>query len=415
MREKMNIINICTAVNSKYARYLYVMLFSLFESNDDKIDVYILQADLTECEKCYLNELAGRYHNKILFIDVDVNAFEDELPKDEHFSIETYFRLMMPELLTKINRVLYLDVDIIIQGNINSLYNIDLNGNIMAVCQDMLVEYLDEEYQRRFKRYGHIPYFNAGVVLYDLGKLREKYTFFDFMDAARELNFDLPYVDQDILNYLFYDQVKWIDRHKYNYMPASDRGERLNDISFCPTIIHFAGVNPWAAKKEPTVSQLWWKYAKKTKWYIDFLEEYVLCLERKLREEWYLREQSNLILRITEQLNKENIEIVLADIFNNVTDDFGIYGAGYYAEKFYKILEKTNLNTNLKIVIDRDKKGDFHGLPIMSNFNFVDNKRNYIIVVTPTYDLGYIMKDIHKKVPLNVKVISLVDFIDGRI
>lgn len=415
MREEMSIINICTAVNSKYARYLYVMLFSLFESNDDEIDVYILQADLTEYEKCYLNELAGRYHSKILFVDVDVNAFEDELPKDEHFSIETYFRLMMPELLSKINRVLYLDVDIIIQGNINSLYNINLDGNVMAVCQDMLVEYLDENYQSRFKRYGHIPYFNAGVILYDLNRMREKYTFSDFMDAARELRFDLPYVDQDILNYLFYNQVKWIDRNKYNYMPLSDRGARLMDDVLAPTIIHYAGVNPWIAKKEPGVSRLWWKYAKRTKWYVELLEEYVSCLEESLKKEWYLREQSTLILRITEQLNRENIGTVLIDIFNRITGVFGIYGAGYYAEKFYKLLKDMGLSSNLRIVIDQEKKGSFHEVDITSNFDFVDNKRNYIIVVTPTYALEDIMKDLHKKVPLNVKVISLIDFIDGRV
>lgn len=408
----MNRINICTAVNSKYARYLYVMLFSLFESNEDEIDVYILQADLAECEKHYLNELACQYHNKIFFVDIDVNEFADELPKDEHFSIETYFRLMMPELLNQIDRVLYLDVDIIIQGSLSGLYDMDLDGSIMAVCQDMLVEYLDEGYQRRFKRYGHIPYFNAGVVLYDLSKMREKYTFSDFMDAAKQLNFDLPYVDQDILNFLFYDQVKWIDRNKYNYMPASDKGECLKNNSFTPAIVHFAGINPWVAKKDPSISHLWWKYAKKTKWYVELLEEYVSCLEESIRSEWYLREQDDLILKISKRLNMKNTEIDLADTFNHIVGNFGIYGAGYFAEKFYELLERTNLNINLRIVIDQKKQGYFHGIPIISDFDFFDCKRAYTIVVTPTYALEDLMKDLRKRVPSNVKLISLIDFIN---
>ena len=133
----------------------------------------------------------------------------------KHISIETYFRLFAPYLIDKnVDRILYLDCDLIINKSIDGFYNIDIEDNIIAG----VINFDSDSclYNDRLNLPHDNPYINAGVLLIDLKKYRDfidKDTIIKFIENNYKI---LDYQDQDVLNALFLNKIKLVDI-KYNY------------------------------------------------------------------------------------------------------------------------------------------------------------------------------------------------------
>ena len=197
-------MNIAVSVNKKYVRYLYVMLLSLLDTNSDhKLVIYVFHRDLEKKDREMLLTLARGYHVQITFLSVNMKEF-GRLPSSEKFPLEAYYRLTVTELLPQdITKVLYMDVDIIVRSSLKDLYSINIEDKVAAVCCDMFRPALDNKRREQFKRTdGDNRYFNSGVMLFNLRRLRQEYSLEVFMEAARELQYDLQYADQEILNFL---------------------------------------------------------------------------------------------------------------------------------------------------------------------------------------------------------------------
>ncbi len=280
-------INIATALNSKYMRYAYVMLTSLFANQPDAdIHVYLLHSDLSLEDIAYLQELTDKYHHLYL-LSVKKEEFSASLPTTASWTLETYYRLMLPDILPpEVDRLLYLDVDMIIDKPIRFLYETDFEDCLFCVCRDMtscsksaVLPFFDAR-NELFKEHiaQNFTYFNAGMMLWNIEKLRGKYTFQTYMDLARELNYQLIAPDQDLLNYLHWNQVKFLDEFQYDLFSkmAYNNGIRYEDVKKETTIVHFAGMKPWEGQYvHYDIEQLWWDYAKLTPFYTELMEEFL--------------------------------------------------------------------------------------------------------------------------------------------
>lgn len=406
-------MNICTAVNSKYLRYLYVMLTSLFENNvDGDIDVYVLQADLSDIEKESLNILAEKYAQRVNCIRIDTKRFIENLPTTLKFSLETYFRLLLVEILPEIDRLLYLDVDIIVRKSLRDLYNTVISDEYIAACKDMIMPYMNMDYQRRFNRFGKISYFNAGVMLMNLNTIRRDFVFEDFMRVARDLDYNLPDVDQDILNYLMWDNVKWVDEEKYNHMPVSvlmDHSEKKHESD--PVIVHFAALNPWAWGPKSEIYKEWWGYAKKTPFYTELLEEQVLRLEEDVARKQSNTEQTEMQRQVMEALFAEVIRGRLKELSHEPERSLGIYGAGLLAERFYELLVYEGIEDIVGAVVDKKRTEAFHKIPILRSCD--ETSGEWLFVVTPTYETTRITEKLKDTMPERIRLVSLLDFLRG--
>ena len=112
-------MNISIALNKKYFVPAYVMLTSLFFNNpEESIDVYMLYSDLTSKELECLEKLELEYNKKkIKAMYIDPNYFSD-FPEKDLKELETFYRLLLMDLLPQdVSRILYLDVDIIVNKN----------------------------------------------------------------------------------------------------------------------------------------------------------------------------------------------------------------------------------------------------------------------------------------------------------
>ena len=194
---------------------------------------------------------------------------------------------MLTDILPpEVDRPLYLDVDMIINKPVRALYETDFEDCYFCACRDMgffnepnTIPFPDgrsELFKEHLAR--NFTYFNAGMMLWNIEKLRGKYTFQTYMDLARALNYQLVAPDQDLLNYLHWNQVKFVDEYQYDLFSkmAYNSGVHYEDVRKETTIVHFAGMKPWEGQyMHYDIEQLWWDYAKLTPFYTELMEEFL--------------------------------------------------------------------------------------------------------------------------------------------
>ena len=218
---------------------------------DADIHVYLLHSDLTAEDQNTLQQLAESHHQIIHFLMIDRKKFPVSLPTTSAWSLETYYRLMLLDILpSDVDRLLYLDVDMIVNKPVKELYLTDFEDFYFCACRDMTVSFpfpdlRNELFKEQISQ--GFTYFNAGLMLWNIEKLRGKYNFETYMDLAKKLNYQMLAPDQDLLNYMHWKQVKFLDEYQYDLFSrmAYNNGIHYEDVKSETTVIHFAGMKPW--------------------------------------------------------------------------------------------------------------------------------------------------------------------------
>ncbi len=269
-------IHIAIAINSRYVRYAYVMLTSLFMNNcRSRITVYVLQSDLKDEDKTCLEALAAGYGQALTFIDVELEPYFERFPTTRNWTKEIYYRLLVGTLLpSTVDRLLYLDVDMIVQQPIEELYETDMQGMTLAAADDTMIQGNFSDAQNAlFAHLGsEIRYFNSGMLLYDMQKIRADGDCSDYLQIAEMVDFRLTNPDQDLLNYRYCGKVLFVDNTRYNVFSQNIvlQEDTLEHLA----IVHYAGRKPWNSNDARyEMERLWWLYAKKTPFYIEMMEE----------------------------------------------------------------------------------------------------------------------------------------------
>ncbi|MGN0350673.1 MAG: DUF4422 domain-containing protein [Roseburia sp.] len=262
-------MNVVIATNRRYVPVSLVMLYSLFANNANvDIHVYIMHCELIEEDNAAFQKLASAWKQTISLVPLtDLNIFAG-LPTTDAWTKETYFRLLISTLLPKsIDRILYLDVDTIVNGPIQEFYLTDFEGMDLVVCEDIKMNrvYKNSYYRKHFKEMKEtdFTYFNAGVILWNMSNIRAHYTFQVYRDKLLEYLNVLQCMDQDILNVIHCGKTKTVDFHKYNLpVPiAIQNGFTYDDVKKFSRIIHFLGPKPWNPDVEfHELYQIWKDY-----------------------------------------------------------------------------------------------------------------------------------------------------------
>ena len=276
-------MNISTSLNSKYMRYTYVMLTSLFENQPKNMDihVYLLHSDLTLTDKEHLQTVVENHGGTLHLLQVDPSCLPASCPTTVNWSLEMYFRLMLSRLLPEdVDRILYIDVDTIVNHSLEDFYNTDFEGNMLCACTDPLngefPDIRNEIFAEHIKQ--GFTYFNSGVLLMNVSALRNKYGLEDYLKVAEDLEYNILAPDQDLLNYVHWNEVKIMDANKYNLFArlAYNYDIHYEEVKEQVTIVHFPGRKPWSGVNlHFDIEQLWWDYAKKTPFYVEFMEEFI--------------------------------------------------------------------------------------------------------------------------------------------
>ena len=135
-----NGVPIVLSANNKFAPYLDVMIRSIAAnaSENRKYDIIILYNDISEKNRGLISWAVKEYENiSIRFIRVCEYFDADKLFVDQHLSVETYYRLIIPEIMPGYHKILYLDCDMVVNHDVAELYDMDLQGCIIGAAKDI--------------------------------------------------------------------------------------------------------------------------------------------------------------------------------------------------------------------------------------------------------------------------------------
>lgn len=216
-------MNILIVTNSKYIPYTKLLLHSLFAQQPNDVTVYLFHRDLTDPDINELQTLAGTYPRKRIVdtrLSPEVTA---RLKATEKLPIETYFRIVALGLLPlDLDRILYLDVDMIVKKPLDDLYQTPFDGCAAVACLDIYGYIFDatQQSEQRLQLKHQNQYFNAGVMLFNLDWFRANDYANQILDYIYQNEQLLLWEDQDALNAMLDGKVKLVPWHLYNCPPV---------------------------------------------------------------------------------------------------------------------------------------------------------------------------------------------------
>ncbi len=283
------VVPVVFAADNNYVPMLTTTIDSMLAnaSKDYFYDIVVIEDGITGENKEQMAQYFSRYS------DVSVRFFGagalisgyDLTTSNEHISKETYYRFLIQDILPYYGKVLYLDSDLIIEGDVSELFELNLGDNLLAAAHD--VDYMgnlnmhDGKRMEYTKEVLHMDnpfgYFQAGVLVLNTAEMRKLHSVEEWLEIAS--NPDYIYNDQDILNAHCQGRVKYLG---YEWNVMHDCGGRVSNVfSFAPAsafdayntsrsspkIIHYAGFEkPWIMP-ECDFAEHYWKYARKTPFY----------------------------------------------------------------------------------------------------------------------------------------------------
>ncbi len=257
--EKMNI---AFCVNDKYIEQLLVVLTSLALNNKKhELNVYIFSSDITDESKVRVNKLFSYFRNaSVKFIKVDTNKTAHLNSTIKYISNETYYRYLIADLLPDVDKILYMDADIIVNGNISKLYDTDMKNCIIAGVRDLYIR--DINYLPEIGFADDDLYVNAGILLMNLNIMRKEKMGAKLIKETEKLSGKIKFNDQDVMNIVCKNKVLEIDSI-YNFTSANMHNEPRKTKK--ARIIHYNGANkPWLVDSKHELKKIWKKYYEKT-------------------------------------------------------------------------------------------------------------------------------------------------------
>lgn len=273
MNERLHIL--CTT-DDNYAQHCAVMICSVCHNHkENNLCFHIIENNLSNESKFKITSVGNLYKQEIVFHKINNELLEGlKLEGKTYTSLSVYYRLFITKIISdsSINRILYLDCDIVVLKDIAVLFSIDMSDYTIAAVRDINQPMYEEQaFQISFSYRDR--YFNSGVLLINMKKWITddiEHKLIKFCKKERKVYFP----DQDALNKIFRD--KWMELPPYwnrfnlvHYKKLFFKNKRdLLDYIYNPAIVHFASptARPWMDIKYIPFSDKYNLYLSYTPW-----------------------------------------------------------------------------------------------------------------------------------------------------
>jgi lipopolysaccharide biosynthesis glycosyltransferase len=246
------VMHIAFSVDEKFVLPLCAMLSSFFRHHrGESVCIHVLAGSLPESAQRRLQEFVQARGATYRYHAIKAAQFDGPPLAAAHLSNATLYRLLLPQLLPELDRILYLDTDLLIRRSLLPLYSADLCGLPVAAVMDAF----PENACRRLGIQEEHGYFNAGVLVMDLNALRRDriaehalaYVERHRADPERCLA-----ADQDGLNVVLEGRWRRLpDTWNFNLTfcardPAQLPGHLYQQLLEGPAVVHYCGrKKPW--------------------------------------------------------------------------------------------------------------------------------------------------------------------------
>ncbi len=254
-------MNILVTLNSGYISPLCVMLKSIMISEPEtEIHLYVAHSSLTEEDFSKINKVIDKSRTIVHPIVVEPSLLENA-PVLKRISKETYYRLLVLDIIPEeVDRILYMDPDIVVNKSMKDLYNVDFKGNIVAGAGHTVgcVEWYNK---KRLDMPESAHYVNAGVLVFNLEEMRKACTTQDIFDYIEKNIKKLYLSDQDVINGMFGARTVYFDTRVFNLDEKVFKRERKIDLEWVrnnTSIIHYNGSDkPWKPKYKGKLAEFY--------------------------------------------------------------------------------------------------------------------------------------------------------------
>lgn len=294
-------IQIAFACDDNYASHVAVAIRSILSNagSNDSHKFHILSTKLGSCSKQRLKESAENGGANVSFHFLAPERLS-HIPSSK-YTLNTYIRLFIAELLKGERRIIYLDCDVLIKSSLHDLWGTYLEGMTVAACPDAsCFDGSSRNHIQSLELSPDVTYFNAGVMLIDLEKWQINRILENSLRWISMHSDKIVYADQDVLNVvlkssIFKLDLRWNVQTQisefvcYNSQYATNE---MVDAVASPAIIHFTGANkPWMREYPIPFQKDYFRYRAETPWANDILfpmtiHHRIKRLRRQLKHAW---------------------------------------------------------------------------------------------------------------------------------
>lgn len=281
-------MNVLYASDDNYAEIMGTSIVSLLENNKDadNIRIYIVQDQISDENQHKIKDIITSYKREVIFIDKpDIRGMLCVELKTLRWSDSAFSRLFLKKIFGEkaaIDRILYLDCDVMVVSSLKELYETDINNWLGAAC----LECMGDFHKRVIGRNPNNNYVNSGVLLVNVKKWIEEDVDTIESNFIKMYEGNIEYVDQGVINGTISDEFRLVGPQYNLTSMAFDMSYEEMQIyrkpSFGyskeeweyalrhPAIIHFTtsflSIRPWYKGSDHPYAMQWMEYHKKTLW-----------------------------------------------------------------------------------------------------------------------------------------------------
>ena len=273
--------------------YLYPTLVSITSLviNAGNITFYniyiIINNEFTDNNQKVLKSVEKKHPESCEIIFININ----DKYKDGEILIPQYYKIELPDLLPNVNKIIWMDGDALILEDLTELFNLDMNSNyIMGFLDspDSLISY----------NINNSTVISTGVLLMDLEALRKNYFTEKFINFIIEENKNINQYDQTVINVVCQNKIAplppkygmWSFQSETLALKHNEKQKpnlRYNKDEFIkayyhPAILNYIWSKPFMRRATPIFYNDWWKYARKSGYYLEIYSESPKYIERFL-------------------------------------------------------------------------------------------------------------------------------------
>lgn len=289
---KHNNITIACSSSPEYVPYLSVWLASIKKNarKEYNYDLLVFERGISTQDKATLQNMMEQKNCSLRFINPLKLIANTDIKVPKNYKLECCFRVLSPLLLKNFSKIIFTDIDMIAQDDLQKFYQFKTDNIALAACHDLVwgafLNYPQDTWALYAKNVLNLDqpykYYNTGVMILNIKEWNANHYSQKILNLLEHREYRI--LEQDAINSYFKDKIKYLDT-KWNHNIESSDFKRINLFSYMPlenklqyeedkknpAIIHWAGrCKPWFYPDED-MADIWWQYARQTPFYEEII------------------------------------------------------------------------------------------------------------------------------------------------
>lgn len=273
--------------NDDLIEILATSMCSICYNTKSFINFYILDCGICDFNKKQLESLKEKFNNfSIQYIPIDIGQFKDLRGYTEYNFVDCYSRLLIPELKPEMDRVIYLDSDVLAFSDVKNLWNESLDN--YAIAGVLEHAYYNLKWVKNVKEAPKRGYINGGILIIDCKKWREDKIADKCFEIAKKYNKFIRTPIEDILSTYFQSNYKLLDfKYGYNDLPVEQGIDKKKPMKYITDgkkkkyFVHYTGsCKPWQRIKNEKGTKIemfsnFWFFAQMTPFFAGLRNKFL--------------------------------------------------------------------------------------------------------------------------------------------